>query len=95
VQEAMHNASKHSGARHIEVELRGCRGEIHLLVKDLGAGFNVEEAAKGPGIGLTSMRERVKMVNGAITIRSEPKGGTTVHVRVPLTSAGDSAFAAG
>ncbi len=95
LQEAMHNASKHSGVRHIEVELRGSRGEIHLLVQDSGAGFDVEEATKGPGIGLSSMRERVKMINGAITIRSQPKGGTTVHVCVPFTSADDSRLAAG
>jgi signal transduction histidine kinase len=95
LQEAMHNASKHSGVRHIEVELRGSRGEIHLLVQDSGAGFDVEEATKGPGIGLSSMRERVKMINGAITIRSQPKGGTTVHVCVPFASADDSRLAAG
>jgi len=98
LQEAMHNASKYSGVKHIEVELRGSQGEIHLLIKDLGAGFDVEKATKGPGIGLSSMRERVKMVNGAISIASQPKGGTTVHVRVPLAPlapADDSALAAG
>jgi signal transduction histidine kinase len=42
------------------VELREQHGEIHLLVSDLGRGFDLEAALKGKGLGLTSMRERVR-----------------------------------
>jgi signal transduction histidine kinase len=84
LQEALHNSLKHSGVRHFEVRLWGSHGAIHLVVKDGGKGFDVEEAKTGRGIGLVTMEERIKLVNGDITIQSEPHGGTTIHARVPL-----------
>ena len=86
LQEALHNAVKHSGVRRIEVQLREDSGEIHLVVSDLGRGFDWETAMQGRGLGLTSMQERVLLVNGTIEIQSKPSGGTTVHVRVPFGS---------
>ena len=84
LQEALHNAVKHSGVKHIEVRLTEYSGEVHLTVNDSGKGFDVEAAKQGRGLGLTSMRERVSLVNGTIAIESRPMGGTTIHVRVPL-----------
>jgi len=55
-------------------------------VSDSGKGFAVESAMQGKGVGLTSMRERVRLVNGTIAIESKPMGGTTIEVRVPLES---------
>src|ERR1700758_2573250 len=86
LQEALHNATKHSGVKRIEVQLREDSGEIHLIIRDSGKGFHVEAALQGKGLGLTSMRERVRLVNGTISIESKPMGGTTIHVRVPLES---------
>jgi len=86
LQEALHNASKHSGVKRVEVQLREQSGEIHLLVKDLGRGFDVETARQGRGLGLTSMSERIRLVHGTIAIESTPTGGTTIRVRVPLPS---------
>ena len=86
LQEALNNAIKHSGVKRIEVKLREGSGEIHLLITDLGRGFDVEAASQGKGLGLTSMRERVRLINGTISIESRPMGGTTIHVRVPLGS---------
>jgi PAS domain S-box-containing protein len=86
IQEALHNAQKHSGVKRIEVQLREDSGEIHLVVSDLGRGFDLETAMQGRGLGLTSMRERVRLVNGTIAIESKPMGGTTIHVRIPLES---------
>ena len=83
LQEALHNVTKHSGVRQAEVQLRVDSGEIHLIVSDLGKGFDFEAALAGKGLGLTSMRERVRLVNGTIVIESKPAGGTTVHVHVP------------
>jgi PAS domain S-box-containing protein len=84
LQEALHNVIKHSGVRQAEVQLREDSGEIHLIVSDLGKGFDFEAALAGKGLGLTSMRERVRLVNGTIVIESKPVGGTTVHVHVPF-----------
>jgi len=95
LQEALHNILKHSGARQVEVYLGEDSGEIHMIVKDEGVGFDVKAALQGIGLGLPSMRERVRLVNGTISINSKQMVGTTVHVRVPLPSAQDSQRAAG
>jgi signal transduction histidine kinase len=84
LQEALHNAAKHSGVKRIEVQLHEKSGEIHLIIRDSGTGFDVEATLQGKGLGLTSMRERVRLVNGTITIESKPMGGTTIQVRVPF-----------
>ena len=86
IQEALHNAQKHSGVKRIELQLREDSGEIHLVVSDLGRGFDLETAMQGRGLGLTSMGERVRLMNGTISIESKPMCGTTIHVRVPLES---------
>jgi hypothetical protein len=62
--------------------------EIHLIVSDSGEGFDVDTALQGKGLGLTSMRERVRLVNGTILIDSKPMGGTTIHVCVPFSEQG-------
>jgi signal transduction histidine kinase len=95
LQEAVHNSVKHSGVRHIEVRLWGTSEEIHLSVKDSGTGFDREAAKESRGLGLISMEERVKLVKGTLSINSQPKGGTTIHARVPLGSGSDSMRAAG
>jgi PAS domain S-box-containing protein len=84
LQEALHNVIKHGGVTQAKVQLREDSGEIHLIVSDSGKGFDVEAALAGKGLGLTSMRERVRLVNGTIVIESKPVGGTTVHVHVPF-----------
>lgn len=86
LQEALHNAAKHSGVKRIEVQLREDSGEIHLVISDLGRGFDWETVMQGRGLGLASMQERVRLVNGTIAIQSKPMGGTTIHVRVPFGS---------
>jgi PAS domain S-box-containing protein len=83
LQEALHNAVKHSQAQEIEVQLAEQSNEVHLIVRDSGSGFDVEAAMQGHGLGLTSMRERVRLVNGAINIESKRMGGTIIHIRVP------------
>ncbi len=86
LQEALHNAVKHSKVRHIEVRL-GCSGnQLRLTVSDRGIGFDVESATNKGGLGLISMQERARIVNGAIAIESRPMGGTTIHVLVPFKS---------
>jgi PAS domain S-box-containing protein len=84
LQEALHNVIKHSGVGQVEVRLMEGSGEIHLTVTDSGKGFDPEAASQGTGLGLTSMRERVRLVSGAISIESKPMSGTSIHVRVPL-----------
>jgi PAS domain S-box-containing protein len=95
LQEALHNSAKHSGVRHFEVRLWGASDEIHLTIRDSGAGFELEEARKGRGLGLISMEERLKLLNGTFSIESQPQRGTTIHARVQLRSGSDSMRVAG
>jgi len=89
LQEALHNAAKHSGVRHFDVQLWGTTDEIHLRVSDSGAGFDAQKAKQGRGLGLTSMEERLRLINGKLSIESQPTRGTTIHARVPLSSESD------
>jgi signal transduction histidine kinase len=80
----LHNAAKHSGVKRIDVQLREESDEIRLIVSDFGRGFDLNTALQAKGLGLTSMRERVRLINGTISIESKPKVGTKIYVRVPL-----------
>jgi PAS domain S-box-containing protein len=83
-QEALHNVVKHSRARRAGVELRLCDGAIRLIVADFGQGFVPAATTGESGLGLASMRERLRLVNGQFTIESEPGRGTRLEARVPL-----------
>ena len=85
LQEALRNAAKHSGVRRCEVRLWAAEGRIHLSVEDRGAGFDTASTKEGRGIGLITMQERVGLVDGDLTIESQPGGGTTIHARVPFS----------
>ena len=60
--------------------------EIELSVHDSGVGFDPETARHTHGLGLTSMRERLRLVNGQLSIESKPQHGTTVLACVPLNA---------
>jgi PAS domain S-box-containing protein len=84
MQEALQNASKHSGSEHYNVFLVRTSEEIRLTVSDFGRGFDPEAALRSAGLGITSMRERLTLVAGEFTIESRSQFGTTVQARVPL-----------
>jgi signal transduction histidine kinase len=89
LQEALRNAVQHSGVRHFDVALRGDPEGVHLTVRDAGLGFDSEGVMNNRGLGLVSMLERVTLVKGAFSIDSRPERGTTINVRVPLSSGSD------
>ena len=95
LQEALNNSIKHSGVRHVDVRLWGTSDEIHLTVSDSGAGFDSQAAKQGRGLGLVSMEERLKLLDGKFSIESQPNRGATIHARLPLTSGSDFMRAAG
>ncbi len=82
-QESLRNIGKHASAVRVRVTLKGDNQEIALLIEDFGDGFDIEEARGKGGLGLVSMDERVRLVNGTFSIQSEPGTGTRVEVRVP------------
>jgi signal transduction histidine kinase len=83
-QEGLNNCLCHSGANRCEVVLKGSGDTIFLAVEDKGAGFNPVEVREKPGLGLSSMRERVQLVGGQFNIDTEPGRGTSIHVSIPL-----------
>jgi len=86
LQEALHNAVKHSRVKYFEVMLSCSGDQLDLTVADRGTGFDPKTAADNGGLGLISMRERVRLVNGNIAIEAKPTRGRTIHVRVPFES---------
>jgi PAS domain S-box-containing protein len=93
VQEALQNSVKHSGEKRFEVSLKCVVNDVVLIVSDLGVGFDPEKVISGQGLGLISMKERLKLVDGELRIHSKPQQGTTIHARVPLNPATKSAGA--
>lgn len=86
LQEALKNAITHSGSEHLQVSLGAELNEIRLTVQDSGAGFDPKGAMEARGIGLMSMKERLKLVGGTLSIDSRLHSGTTVQARVPISS---------
>ena len=84
LQEALQNVVKHGGSRHARVSLNGRVNTIELTVEDSGAGFDPHEAMRGPGLGLTSMKERLKAIGGQLAVHSQRGRGTTIHAVAPL-----------
>ena len=87
-QEALRNVIKHSGARHARVDLGGDAGGVSLRIADDGAGFDPATGDGKGGLGLVSMRERLRLVGGAIAIDSRPSTGTRIDVHAPLDPTG-------
>ena len=88
VQEALSNVVKHSSAHEARVTLRRAGNRIDLCVEDSGVGFDATPPRATATLGLTSMRERVRMVGGQFSIESQPMHGTRILVQVPVTRVG-------
>jgi PAS domain S-box-containing protein len=84
-QECLTNTAKHSGAGHVTVKLQSEGSCIRLSISDDGTGFDAEGYGKRhePGLGLISMRERLRLVNGEILIQSEQGKGTHITAIAP------------
>jgi signal transduction histidine kinase len=87
-QEALTNVVRHSQASELAVELRKCDGQLHLLVKDNGVGFDVsnirDKAVRGASLGVLSMEERASLAGGGIEFISSLGTGTEVRAWFPL-----------
>lgn len=83
-QEALNNVARHAGARSASVTLRQMDGGLLLAVRDDGVGFDPEHPRERMQLGLVSMRERVRLVNGTLDIESTPGQGTTIVAWVPV-----------
>ena len=83
-QESLGNVVKHSHAKQAQVELYSTHNEIRLRVVDAGEGFDPDGFRTNAGIGLVSIRERLRLVGGKLSVRSAPMRGTEILAQVPL-----------
>jgi two-component system NarL family sensor kinase len=81
-QEALNNALKHAAATAVTVRLDSDADWVELEVVDNGQGFDPDTISESGGLGLVSMQERIKRLNGAFNVQSTPGEGTTVTVKV-------------
>jgi signal transduction histidine kinase len=92
-QEALSNVRKHAQTDRVCVAIGCHNGVVRLKVRDWGRGFRPSgvRGSAGPGetVGLSSMRDRVALLNGSLHIRSEPGIGTSVVAKIPLPAAGE------
>lgn len=89
-QEALRNAARHAHARHVTLSLARGEGNLSMSVADDGGGFDVGAVRNsGGGLGLVSIEERVRLMQGRVAIRSERNGGTVVEVSVPAPDRGE------
>ncbi len=92
VEEALSNVVRHSQAPEAYVTLEEVDGEIILRVVDAGRGFEYASTPEQAGLGLVSMRERLRSVGGTLKIASAPGQGSLIEARVPRSPTERSAF---
>ncbi len=88
IQEALSNIVKHADTKNAYVFLEGSDHKFLLTVRDTGVGFDQENVRQQAALGLGSIRERARLVNGTFSITSNPGKGTTVEVSIPLKGMG-------
>jgi signal transduction histidine kinase len=81
-QEALSNAAKYSGASRAVVTLSNGNAKLRMRIADSGRGFDTSKPSKG--LGLASMFERLRLVNGELVVSSKPGGGTELTAQVLL-----------
>jgi signal transduction histidine kinase len=81
IQEAMTNCGKHAGASHVTVVVKHDEARVTASVHDDGRGFDA--LLKTPGLGLLGMTERVRALQGSMSVSSEPGSGTEIRLELP------------
>jgi signal transduction histidine kinase len=84
IQEALNNIVKHSGAKQARLDFVGSPDGIRLRIVDAGVGFDSTSRVARSGLGLASMRERLRLLGGTMAIHSRPTEGTEILAEVPL-----------
>lgn len=88
IQEALNNVGKHSKAKRVSIILQRTAGHAQAIIEDDGRGFDTTKrrpvADQKGGLGLSGIRERLKVLGGSLNIESAPNQGTTLIVRIPI-----------
>ncbi len=91
-QEALANATRHSGASSAQIELGFDTNSVSLRISDAGKGFDPTLKTAGRGIGLISMRERLRLLDGELSVRSDLMRGTEILAQIPLPASANEAW---
>jgi PAS domain S-box-containing protein len=83
-QESLRNIVKHSGVDHAEITLTINDRAVCLHIVDYGSGFDLSSARNNGGLGLASMEERIRLVQGSFRISTQPGGGSKLLATIPL-----------
>ena len=94
-QESLHNIAKHAHARKVQVELSGMNDMVILRISDDGVGFDIDAPNTRNGLGMVSMRERIRSVGGTISFSSKPSLGTQIETAIPMANQAVAATATG
>jgi signal transduction histidine kinase len=86
IQEALTNCVRHARAQSIQITVTGRGDQVAVAISDDGVGF--EPGRRREGLGLRGIEERVKELNGSLTVSSIPSGGTTLSIQLPVPVAG-------
>jgi len=81
-QEALNNSVKHSGAKKVTIQLRNDKDLLRMQIRDAGTGFDPAAAIRG--LGMLSMRERLRLIGGELSVKSRLGGGTEVIAELPI-----------
>ncbi|HXB45571.1 MAG TPA: sensor histidine kinase [Puia sp.] len=85
LQELIHNALKHAQAQNLYIGIAQENGNLQVVVKDDGKGFDVEKVkTESRGLGLKSMESRIEILNGQLKVESLPNKGTNYFIKAPL-----------
>lgn len=90
-QEALRNVKRHSSADRAEVRLEAVDGKLHLSVADRGRGFDANRRSMREGIGIQSMKERLRALGGQLEIDSRPMEGTRIDAWLPFRASSQRA----
>lgn len=84
VQEVLNNMIKHAKADHISMSILKIAGELEIIMKDNGIGFDTNMLKESKGMGWKNIFSRVSMLDGNIKLESEPKKGTMIYIKLKL-----------
>lgn len=84
VQEALTNIVKHASATKVDIRFKKDQGKLIVTIKDNGRGFKVKKNKIEKGLGLSTMQERTKLLQGSLDIMPVPKEGTTLVLQIPI-----------
>jgi len=86
IQEIVHNTMKHAHAANLQIGLSEEGGNLLLLAKDDGRGFDREKTMAGSqGLGLRSLESRCEILNGILSLESKPGAGTNYFIKIPVS----------